>query len=257
MGCARLSPFGAFLLYRVLCLLFFIARCAHAGQPFTPADWWNWRDIDAPRINSEGTSVVYVERWNLRDGDRICSNLWTVATAGGAPRRLTEGPWQDTAPAWSPDGGRIAYLSDREGKRQIWVRRMDSAADLRITHLEDPPLSVAWSPDGKSLAFTARMAEPPPPAAWAPAAILPLLAPPRRARATLRDSRRRGARCAPSRSAISICTASPPGCRMANRSCSPPPPPPDAAHAARGRRNLRRAHRRWRAPPDHAPSGSR
>jgi len=162
-------------LYRLAYILFFIAFCVHAGQPFAPADWWNWRDIDAPRVNSEGTSVVYVERWNLRDADRMCSNLWTVATLGGAPRRQTEGPWQDSAPSWSPDGGRIAYLSDREGKRQIWVHRMDSATDLRITHLEDSPLSVAWSPDGKSLAFTARMAEPPPPAAWAPAAILPLL----------------------------------------------------------------------------------
>ena len=146
-----------------------------AGQPLTPADWWNWRDIDAPRINSEGSSVVYVERWNLRDADRICSNLWTVATSGGPPRRLTEGSWQDTAPAWSPDGGSIAYFSDRDGKRQIWIRSLATPTDLRITNLEDSPLSVAWSPDGKSLAFTARLAEPPPSAAWAPAAILPLL----------------------------------------------------------------------------------
>ncbi len=131
--------------------------------------------MDAPRINAEGTSVVYVERWNLRDGDRTCANLWTVSTAGGAPQRLTDGPWRDTSPAWSPDGARIAFLSDREGSPQIWVRRLDSAADLRITRLEAPPLTVAWSPDGKSLAFTARLPEPPAAAAWAPAAILPLL----------------------------------------------------------------------------------
>ncbi len=160
---------------RALCLLFFVASRAHAGQPFTPGDWWNWRDIAAPRINPEGTSVVYVESWNLRDGDRACANLWTVATTGGAPRRLTDGPWLDTAPAWSPDGASLAYLSDREGTPQIWVRRLDSTAGRRITRLEAPPLTVAWSPDGKSLAFTARLAEAPPAAAWAPAAILPLL----------------------------------------------------------------------------------
>ena len=164
---------------RALCLLFFVACRAHAGQPFTPGDWWNWRDIGTPRINPEGTSVVYVESWNLRDGDRACANLWTVATlggtAGGEPRRLTDGHWRDTSPAWSPDGASIAYLSDRDGKPQIWVRRLDSAADRRITRLEEPPLSVAWSPDGKSLAFTARRAEAPPAPAWASAAILPLL----------------------------------------------------------------------------------
>ena len=161
-----------------LYLLFFAAHCAPAGQPLTPGDWWNWRDIGTPRINSEGTSVVYVESWNLRDGDRACANLWTVATvggAGGAPRRLTEGPWRDSSPTWSPDGRRIAYLSDREGTPQIWVRRLDSGADQRITRLEAPPLTVAWSPDGTSLAFTARAAEAAPPIPWAPAAILPLL----------------------------------------------------------------------------------
>jgi acylaminoacyl-peptidase len=162
-------------LHRSRCLLFFIACCAHGNQLFTPADWWSWRDIDSPRINSDGTFVVYAESWNLRDIDRICSNLWIVPTYGGAPRRLTAGPWQDTAPAWSPDGGRIAYLSDRDGNGQIRVRRLDSGADQQITNLDSPPLIVAWSPDGKSLAFTARVAESSPAPAWAPAAILPLL----------------------------------------------------------------------------------
>ena len=162
-----------------LCLLFFVAVRAHAGQPFTPGDWWNWRDIGTPRINPEGTAVVYVESWNLRDGDRVCANLWTVpitgGAAGGAARRLTDGPWRDTSPAWSSDGAWLAYLSDRDGSAQIWVRRLDSGADRRITRLESPPLTVAWSPDGQSLAYTARTAETPPAPAWAPAAILPLL----------------------------------------------------------------------------------
>jgi acylaminoacyl-peptidase len=158
-----------------LCLLIFAAQCLYAIRPFTPADWWNWRDIAGARINAEGTAAVYVESWNLRDRDRECANLWMVATAGGAPRRLTDGPWRDTLPAWSPDGGRIAYVSDRDGTPQIWVLRPDSSAGGRITHLESPPLAVAWSPDGRWLAFTARPAGAPPAAAWAPAAILPLL----------------------------------------------------------------------------------
>jgi len=139
------------------------------------ADWWNWRDIASPRINTAGTSVVYAERWNLRDGDRVCANLWTVATAGGTPRRLTDGPWRDSSPVWSPDGRSIAYLSDRAGTTQIWVRRLDNAADRQVTHLDAPPLTVVWSPDGSSLAYTARLVESAPSAAWAPAAILPLL----------------------------------------------------------------------------------
>jgi acylaminoacyl-peptidase len=168
----------SFLLRSALSLLFFVAACAPAGQQFTPGDWWDFCDISAPRINAAGTSVVYVQSWNLRDGDRACSNLWTVSAANGmdaAPRRLTDGPWRDTSPAWSPNGASIAYLSDRDGTPQIWLRRLESGADRRITNLEAPPLTVAWSPDGASLAFTARVMRPHPPAAWAPAAIVPML----------------------------------------------------------------------------------
>jgi acylaminoacyl-peptidase len=157
-----------------LYLFLLLAPCASGGQPFTPADWWNWRDIDSSRINADGSAAVYVERWSQREADRACGNLWTVSTTGGAPRRLTEGSWSDTLPAWSPDGASVAFLSDRDGTTQVWVRRLDSTADRQVTHVETPPLTVAWSPDGASLAFTARVAEAPA-AAWAPAAILPLL----------------------------------------------------------------------------------
>ena len=155
--------------------LLLVAPCVYAGQPFTVADWWNWRDIASPRINAAGTAVVYAERWNLRNGDRVCANLWTVVTVGGTPRRLTDGPWRDSSPVWSPDGGSIAYLSDRDGATQIWVRRLSTSADRQVTHLESSPLTFAWSPDGSLLAYTARLAESPPSAAWAPSAILPLL----------------------------------------------------------------------------------
>ncbi len=155
--------------------LLLVAPCLYAGQPLVVTDWWNLRDITSPRIKAAGDAVVYVERWNQREGDRACANLWTVATTGGTPRKLTDGPWRDSSPAWSPDGGSIAYLSDRDGTTQIWVRRLDIAGDRQVTHLESPPLTVAWSPDGSSLAYTARLAEALPSAVWAPTAILPLL----------------------------------------------------------------------------------
>jgi len=118
------------------------AACLPAGQPLTPADWWDWRDLASPRINADGSAVVYVERWNRREDDRFCGNLWTVSTAGGAPRRITEGIWLDSLPVWSPDGGRIAFVSDRSGSPQIWTRRMDLGSDFQVTRLAMPPLSV-------------------------------------------------------------------------------------------------------------------
>jgi len=146
-----------------------------ASQPFSLDDWWAFRAACDPRISGDGSRVVYVETWNDRDRDAFGSNLWTVAADGATrPRQLTRGPWRDFSPRWSPDGARLAYLSDRSGKTQIRVHTVDSGQELEIpTAL--PPEALAWSADGKWLAFTAPVPVTATLPAWAPPALLPLL----------------------------------------------------------------------------------
>src|SRR3989449_11639071 len=49
---------------------------------------------------------------------------------------------------------RLAYLSDTDGKQQIYIRWMDTGQTARITNLEQAPDAIAWSPDGKMLSFS-------------------------------------------------------------------------------------------------------
>lgn len=147
-----------------------------ASQPFSPDDWWAFRAASDPRISADGSRVVYIEAWNDRDSDAFRSNLWTVSVNGKDRRRLTEGPWRDFSPRWSPDGERLVYLSGRSGKAQIRVQRMDTGKELEIPSAQRP-LTVAWSTDGKWLAFTAPVPVTPAQPAWAPADLLPFLQP--------------------------------------------------------------------------------
>ena len=63
--------------------------------------------------------------------------------------------WDNHGPIWTPDGKRIAYVSDRDGIPQIYCRWMDTGQTAKLTNLQTPPSGISWSPDGKSIAFTA------------------------------------------------------------------------------------------------------
>ncbi|MDF1603810.1 serine hydrolase [Nocardioides sp. YIM 152315] len=103
-----------------------------------------------PAVSPDGSRVVYVLRTLDGEQDRNVDQLWTVPTAGGTPRRLTGGP-DDTAPAWSPDGTRLAFL--REG--QVHVLAADGGEPERVTDLPLGAGAPVWSPNGERLAFSA------------------------------------------------------------------------------------------------------
>ncbi|PSM38964.1 serine hydrolase [Streptomyces dioscori] len=109
---------------------------------------------EQPSLSPDGTRVVYVLRTADRDQDRDERVLWTVPTGSGAARRLTRGP-ADTAPAWSPDGARIAFLRGGDGPAQVWLLPTDGGEPEPVTELPLGAGAPVWSPDGTALAFTA------------------------------------------------------------------------------------------------------
>lgn len=73
---------------------------------------------------------------------------------GAGLRRLTDNPARDGSPAWSPDGTRIAFVSNRDGAHtEIYVMAPDGSKLRRLTH--DPVWGTcpSWSPDSNSIAF--------------------------------------------------------------------------------------------------------
>jgi acylaminoacyl-peptidase len=125
-----------------------------AQQPFGPDDLWAWRSLSDPRISPDGRWVVYVEAWNDRAADARRANLWLVSADGKEQRRFTNGDWQDAAPRWSPEGDRLAWISDRTGSPRIFVGKLDAGAETAIVTPGISPASLAWSSDGKWIAFT-------------------------------------------------------------------------------------------------------
>ena len=105
-------------------------------------------------ISPDGSQIVFSRGWVDKVKDQGRSNIWVVDTAGTRLRELTRGSWRDSAPVWSPDGSRIAFLSDRDGTTQIHVLFVATGELSQLTHIDKTPASLTWSPDGRQLAFT-------------------------------------------------------------------------------------------------------
>ena len=121
-----------------------------------------------PQISPDGKRVVYVRNSADLSSDRRFSNLWVINFDGSDHRPLTTGLYTDTSPRWSPDGTRIAFVSDRDGKPQLYIRWMDTGQIAKLTDLDNSPTGISWSPDGKQLVFTALVPATPPKIATLP-----------------------------------------------------------------------------------------
>lgn len=70
--------------------------------------------------------------------------------------RLTNNNAQDTTPSWSPDGKRIAFASNRDGKSEIYVMDVDGSNITRLTNNFAGDDFPRWSPDNRKILFTRR-----------------------------------------------------------------------------------------------------
>lgn len=120
------------------------------------------RSVGAARISPDGTRVVYEVGAALAGphSEPAGSWLWLVGTGGGAARQITFGPGRDTAPAWSPDGQTIAFLSDRNGgKARPYLLPLAGGEARPLEEPRGAIKQIAWSPDGATLAVIRNDAE--------------------------------------------------------------------------------------------------
>ena len=128
-----------------------------------PTDLDHLISVGSPALSPDGQTVAFVVTRVDADANEYRSQIWLAPVAGETPPRpFTSGEHKDAAPAWSPDGTRLAFTSSRgtgEGtKASLQVAPVRVGGEVvTLARLKEGIDTPRWSPDGSAIAFLARL----------------------------------------------------------------------------------------------------
>jgi dipeptidyl aminopeptidase/acylaminoacyl peptidase len=137
-------------------ILLLTSAAAYAQAPPAPSvdDLINLKRVGSPAISPDGRQVAFTIRETNWDENAYETEIWIGDAATGQSRQVTNARKSSMQPAWSPDGAWLAFVSDRDGKRQLYRIALRGGEAERLTSTEDGVNAFAWSPSGKQVAFT-------------------------------------------------------------------------------------------------------
>ncbi len=116
-------------------------------------------EIDTSKDVTVITSLRYKANGVPGTVDPRPNQIFLVGLDDGRIRRLTDGRFDNSSPAFSPDGKEVAFTSCREPDRELrmipdlWTVPFDGGEAKRLTFGKGPVIAPAYSPDGKNIAF--------------------------------------------------------------------------------------------------------
>ena len=123
-------------------------------RPMKLDDLFRMRAVGRVAMSPDGSRIAFeLKRFDLKDNKNFVQ-LMIVDVADSKTRPLTLGKHTDTLPKWSPNGDRIAFLSDRDHGGSLWVMPMNGGEPDRVTDRDGTVHDYAFSPDGRRFAYT-------------------------------------------------------------------------------------------------------
>ena len=121
---------------------------------FKPLDVFSLEWAVNPQISPDASQIIYRRSGFDIMNDTSKGNLWILNADGTSHRKLTSREVNESKATWSPDGNRIAFVSNTKEGSEIYMYWVLTGQIAKLSQLEMSPGNITWSPDGKLIAFT-------------------------------------------------------------------------------------------------------
>jgi len=124
-------------------------RAAGAERPLRFEEAVQLQRLGGFSVSPDGRQVAFASATPDVEANASRSAIWMVPAAGGEAIRMTSGEKRDSDPRFSPDGRRLAFLSNRDGGSQIWTLNLAGGDPSKVTSFPTEINGFSWSPDGR------------------------------------------------------------------------------------------------------------
>jgi dipeptidyl aminopeptidase/acylaminoacyl peptidase len=137
----------------LIALVLVAALSAAPKRPILPDDIYALKGIAALEVSPDGKTLAYTVQRADKKEDAFRHELWLSGADGRNARRVCRATDDCTDPRFSPDGQRLAYLSDANQGTQLWVARIGGGRGRAITDSDEEIGDFDWAPDGTKIVF--------------------------------------------------------------------------------------------------------
>lgn len=122
-------------------------------RQLTDTGFDHWDPVYSP----DGTHIAFTQ---YTADHRANLELYVMAADGTGARRVTDttaaGSAQNFQPAWSPDGTRLTFVSNRDGNNDVYVINANGTGETNVSRHPASDVDPVWTPDGKRILFASQ-----------------------------------------------------------------------------------------------------